>query len=1318
MIYQIIAILTFGIVLILANHWLHLPFIGVLTDPTLVFNQNKPSQGGAWPNGEDFNFGHQIMQANGADISSTHQLENFLNTHASGEIITLTLRTPEGKPQNLDVILQPFANSDRIKYLYIPFIIGLVYLISSLWVFLTRYKDAVGQIYAIFTTSVAIALVTLFDLLTTHRLAYLWVLSIALAGGSLISLSQILPQEDRLLTRFRFLRWAGFPPALVLAFFSFTVTYDFSHPLAYVPAWRLEYIFVGLSIVLFVGRMIQRYLQHPSPIVHEQARLILLGSTVSFAPIGLWFFITVLAPSNKFNPYLLLFLIFFPITIAFTILRYRWLNTDYVLTRAALYGSMLFVAVAGYGLLVTGLTLIFDSIIQVDNPYIIGGTIFIFTLLLYPLRGRMLTWIDTLFSRNRGTYQMQLQTFGRGLTKALELPEVIGLLRQSIQNTIAPLLFHIYIYDTMSGHYIASPESSAPGARPTSEIRFAINSALAFTLSNRRSAIFFDNTNTLPIALQSENARLALLGAQLYIPLPGRQHLAGWLALGPRQSGNPYARHDVDYLESLCDQAALAVERSQVVADLERRIHEMNILTRVSQGINITIAFDDMLELIYAQTSQVLATRDLRITLRDTYSDMFYHVFYLENDERLNERENRPIHLGEGLEQEVVRVRRPIVTDDYERECRSRGVLPSAQEIYSWLGVPLNAGAETIGVLSLGSRDPAVIFTNEQVNLLQAVADQAAAAIVKSRLLQEAERRTHQLTTLNEVARSLTSTLELDPLLNQILNSAVEILNCEAGSLLLVDESTGELSFEVVVGPPESANLLGQRLPPNTGLVGKTVETRQPIIVNDVRRAKDWFEKTDQQTGFQTKDLLVVPMQVKENVIGVIEVINRKDGLPFNPDDQELLAAFASQAAIAIDNARLYTQTDQTLNARVEELSVMQRIDRELNASLDVSRAMRITLDWAMRQSNANAGLVVMLEEKGLQLMTSQGYTTELAEVANGYLPVSLPILEHTIQTGQQRCLQVDETGEKNAILIGAKSQVVIPIRREGKVIGIILLESTRAEFSPNEILDFLSRLSDHAAISIANAQLYAEVQAANKAKSQFVSLVAHELKNPMTSIRGFTDLLAKGVVGPINETQVNFLSTIRSNVERMNTIVVDLNDLTKIEVGSMRLEFKTVQIEEVIDEVVNSFSQQTHEKHQKLVRELQPNLPNVWADRTRLIQILTNLVSNAYKYTPEAGQITIGGELTQANAEDPSSLKVVHLWIQDTGIGIAPEDQNKIFQQYFRTDASMDMASGTGLGLNITKSLVEMQGGRIWFESEPRKGTIFHFTTPIVETA
>jgi signal transduction histidine kinase len=279
------------------------------------------------------------------------------------------------------------------------------------------------------------------------------------------------------------------------------------------------------------------------------------------------------------------------------------------------------------------------------------------------------------------------------------------------------------------------------------------------------------------------------------------------------------------------------------------------------------------------------------------------------------------------------------------------------------------------------------------------------------------------------------------------------------------------------------------------------------------------------------------------------------------------------------------------------------------------------------------------------------------------------------------------------------------------------VLESLSGEQQPEVAFTFLSRLSDHAAIAIANAQLYGEVQAANLAKSEFVSFVAHELKNPMTSIKGYTELLAAGAVGQINEMQTNFLGTIRSNVERMSTLVSDLNDNSKIEAGRLRLEFKAVDLKDVVDEVSRSSNRQVEDKKQTLEVKLPADLPRVWADPTRLAQILTNLVNNAHKYTPEAGQITIGAE-QHVNQWDPAGApEVVHIWVRDNGIGISLEDQKKIFQKFFRSeDQKAREAPGTGLGLNITRSLIEMQGGQVWFESEFRQGTTFHFTVPVAE--
>jgi signal transduction histidine kinase/putative methionine-R-sulfoxide reductase with GAF domain len=794
--------------------------------------------------------------------------------------------------------------------------------------------------------------------------------------------------------------------------------------------------------------------------------------------------------------------------------------------------------------------------------------------------------------------------------------------------------------------------------------------------------------------------------------LPGEERPVGWLALGTPLSGSLYTPKDLDFLDNISDQSSLAISRVQTVVDLERRVQEMNALTLVSQGVNVTLVFDDILELIFAQTSQIIPSSLFHITLYNKPADYFYYAFRVDENERITSRENQPLPPSLGLGQEIIRKGRPILTQDYLRECQARNITPSVQDVYAWMGVPLNSGAETIGSLSVGIHDATVTYTPAQLNLVQAIADQTVGAIVKARLLQEAEKRAHQLSTLNEITRQLTSTLEQEPLLRNILENAVVILNCEAGSLFLMDEPTGDLIFRVTVGPV-ATNLLGQRVPAGTGIVGRAVQLRSPVIENDGQRSLNRYENTDKQTGFISRSLLAVPMQIKDRVLGVIEVINRRDGLPFVEDDQNLLTAFAGQAAVAIENARLLEQTDQDLAEKVEELQVMGRIVRELNASLEVARAMRTTLEWAMRRSNAEAGLIGMIDGDHLRLMAQQGYDEVLTPEGEAPVPLDSPIFRSAIQSGQPSQVSLVGNGTQGLLSI-AHTQIIVPIRRETQVIGLLLLEST-SDSQGN--LGFLNQLSDSAAIAIANAQLYDEVQRANLAKSDFVSFVAHELKNPMTSIKGYTELLAAGSVGQVNEMQANFLSTIRSNVERMSVLVSDLNDNAKIEANRLRLDFKPVEVGEVIDEVLRSAKRQVEDKRQTVELQLEPDLPQVWADRFRVGQVLTNLVSNAHKYTPEGGQMIVGAEATN-NQWDPGGAKrVVHLWVRDNGIGINIEDQAKIFQRFFRSD---DMKArevpGTGLGLNITKSLVEMQGGRIWFDSEFRKGTTFHFTIPVAE--
>ena len=1308
-IYQFLAVATFITALFLANWWMNSPFLGAFYEHTMVFNGVVPlGVDTSWDlRNQGVKLGDQLISVNGQAVHNTFEVQSILSSFHPGNQIRVIVRSPDGSQKTYDVTLHVFPTEDRIIYFVIPISLSLLFLVISLWIFAIRRAESAGRVFALLASSLSIGAGSLFDLYTTHSLTYIWTLSLAIAGGTLLDLALAFPQEASFITGRSYLRRTGYAVSFILCGYAYTTLFNFAHPTDYILAWRYIYIFVGLSSIAYILFNIYYSFAAPSPVIKAQARMILTGTLIAFGPITFWFLATPIKLFD-FTPYLLLPIVIFPLTLGYAILRFRFLRTDDWMRQGVIYVLLTIFIVGGYALLVSGLSLVFKAAMPASNPIWVGGLVFVIAIFLDPVRIRTQSFVDATFFRGRRAYTENVQNFAHELHGTLDLNAIGQTLRQQINSTLGPDRLHIYTYDSLNDQYAALPIEDG---RASTDIHFSSSSALAQYFVTEQLPLYLDEAS-LPESLKAEQTRLTLLGARLFVALPGHERPTGWLALGARLNNQPYTPGDLVFIENLCDQASIAIQRIQTVANLERRVQEMNALTRVSQGVNVTLTFDDVLELIYAQTAQIIPTTHLHITLYNETNHYFYYGFCVENGDRITNKENVPYPPNTGLNPEIIRRSRPILTQDYLRECQGRNLAPETEGIFAWMGVPLNAGAESIGALSVGSRDLGIAYTRGQLELLQAIADQTAGAIVKARLLQETQQRARQLATLNDVTRQLTSTLEIEPLLQNVLESAVGILNCEAGSLFLVDDQTKELVFRVTVGPV-AKDLLGQRLPAGSGIVGRAVTTRGPVIENDVKHSAGWNANTDEKTGFTTRALMAVPLQIRDNVMGVIEVINRRDGLPFVDEDQALLTAFAGQAAVALENARLFTLTDQELAARVEELSVMQRIDRELNASLEMDRAMRITLEWAMRQSAADAGLIGMIEDDKLHIVAQQGYEEHLAGFPNQLMPLNLPALKTAFESGQPQRVLLDAKGTEG-LLPGAHTQIVITIRREATVIGLVLLESTS---DTQQDIAFLNRLSDHAAIAISNAQLYDEVQRANVAKSEFVSFVAHELKNPMTSIKGYTELIAAGAVGQINEMQTNFLNTIRSNVERMSTLVSDLNDNSKIEAGRLRLDYKAVEVNDLVDEVVRSTKRQVEDKKQSINVDMPLNLPKVWGDRTRLGQVMTNLVSNANKYTPEGGTLLVGAELSENRWDLEGSKRVIHLWVKDNGIGIGPEDQQKIFQKFFRSeDQKAREAPGTGLGLNITKSLVEMQGGRIWFDSEFRKGTTFHFTVPVAE--
>ena len=1297
----------------LAHGWLTAPFLGSFVEHDRVINGDAAfsAQSLGVATQTALPIGYQLLKVDGTPIPNAAALHAVLGLHTPGDVVTLSLVAPDSTLHTQSLALIKFPTGDQWGFFFVPYVIGLIYLICAVWSFLTRRDEVIGQTFVAFAASIAVSAAGLFDFETTQRLLPFWMIAISVSGSSLFALVLQFPQIDPTLRRVPWLSTLGYAIALLPATYSLINLYLPAIPTSFDQSLQFQFFACGgLTLSALILLAIRR-IHSASPIDREQLLILLVGALIGFLPIGIWLAISPFWPGQIFSPYLLVPMVFFALAIWYTIQRYWNVQANFFYSQALVYTVLLVFITAGYVLIITGVNLLFSASLPPNSPLLMGISIFIVALAFMPLHRWLEKTINAIFFKSERAYQEQINAFASDMTHTFDLVAVNHSLRQKIEAALLPGEIHTFLHDSASDHYTAIPDETG---HVTSDLRFPAGSALTRLLSNQRKPLFINDLDALPSTLQPEKARLRLLGARVFAPLPARQGLDGWVALGSRASGDAYSIGELNFLESLCTQAALAFERAQVVANMESRVQEMNILTHIAQEINLSSALDQILDSIYAQVAQAVLADDFHILLTIPNSNELTPSFVVENGKYLLLKESSTTGIDFPLESEVMRLKTAVLTSNYGQECQLRELAVPQTPLLAWIGVPLIAGNDAIGVLSLGSRDPAVSYTENQLKLIATIADLVSGAIVKARLLEETDRHARQMATLNEVSRQLTSTLEQESLLQGIVQSAVGLLTCEAGSLFLLDEATDELVFRVATGPVAD-KLVDRRVPASYGVAGKAVRTRSPVVVNDVHASADWSPETDQYTGFVTHSLMALPFLVKEKVIGVLEMVNKQDDSSFTNDDQELLSSFAGQAAIAIENSRLYASTDQALNERVEELSVLQHIDRELNTSLDTEHAVKITLDWALRQSGSSAGLVGMVINDNLQVMASENLGDALAAFPNGMIPQNQFDLSNVIISGRTSQNILNDSSQR--LLGNAHSRVLVPIRRESNTIGIILLENAEPNLCNDETLNFLIRLSDHAAIAIANAQLYSAVQAANEAKSDFVSLVAHELKNPMTSIKGYTELLAAKTVGSINEMQAGFLGTILSNVNQMNMLVTDLNDLSKIEAGRLRLDFSAIVLKDIIDDVHRSLQHQIEEKGQTLIIEVPDQLPRLWADRSRLQQIMLNLISNAYKYTEKGGKITVAAECC-ANVWDPQGTpKVVHIWVQDNGIGIGPDEVDKVFQKFFRSeDAHARDIPGTGLGLNITRSLVEMQGGRIWFESVLYQGSTFHFTVPVAE--
>jgi len=466
-------------------------------------------------------------------------------------------------------------------------------------------------------------------------------------------------------------------------------------------------------------------------------------------------------------------------------------------------------------------------------------------------------------------------------------------------------------------------------------------------------------------------------------------------------------------------------------------------------------------------------------------------------------------------------------------------------------------------------------------------------------------------------------------------------------------------------------------------VINEVVQSGEGVVTSNAQTDTRFADQAS-VLRYSLRSILCVPLRVRDETIGIIYVDNSaKSGL-FSDSDFEMLDALAIQAAVAIENARLYTQTDEALAQRVADLETLQQIDRELNTGLDFDRVLELTLEWAVRESAANQGWIAIRsgETPVMTVVVGAGLGNSFNLDENGEVAASTPILTDTHEVFRGRTL----------------NQITMPVRREDVIIAVIGVQKENTPFLPDARPN-LHRLAEHAAVAIENTRLYRSVQAANLAKSQFISVV---------SICGYADLLRQGAAGPITDKQVQYLITIRNNVDRMEILVSDLSDISRIETGRLNITPRVVPIDDYVRETVSGLMPQFADKGHSVSLDVPNNLPKVRVDPSRLVQVLTNLLSNANKYTPEKGAIHV------SVIPSPAHVRVS---IQDNGIGISAADQADLFSQFFRSDdPTVRDQQGWGLGLHVAQRLIRLMEGEIGFESNYGKGSTFWFSLPVAE--
>jgi|GEM_PF-181361 len=777
----------------------------------------------------------------------------------------------------------------------------------------------------------------------------------------------------------------------------------------------------------------------------------------------------------------------------------------------------------------------------------------------------------------------------------------------------------------------------------------------------------------------------------IFVPFGTGTQVNGSFSLQNFERENAFSESDVRLLQTLAGSMGIALENARLFGETQRllketeqRAAELATVNTLSQALAVATELNALIELTGEQMKRTFAADIVYVALLDPQTRMIHFPYaYGEQMPTLS--------LGEGLTSQILLTGQPLlINKDIKSRRAALGVKLTGKEALSYLGVPIISNKQAIGVISVQSVHQEGQFDEDDMRLLTTLASNVGVAIEKARLYEETQRRARESAAIAEVGREISATLDLSTVLERIAVHALELLKSDTSAVYLPDEEGKR--FRAIAAVGEVANeILQDTVILGEGVIGDIAQRAVAEMLQDAYSDPRGRQIPGTSIPEVPERLMVAPLLAGEQVIGIM-AIWREGGDEFTQPELEFMTGLSRQAAIAIQNARLFSEV-QNQRKFSETL-----IDFLPDAMLVINREGRV-IAW-------NRAMEEMTGMQAKDMLGKGDY-----EYALPFYGERRPILIDLVLIPQEefeaKYAYIQRAGN---ILVG---ETYTPsLKGSGRY-----LYATAAPLhdSKGNVVGAIETIRDiterkQAEVELQNAKEAAE--AANASKSAFLAMMSHEIRTPMNAVIGMSGILLDT---ELTNEQREFAEIIRNSGDALLGIINDILDFSKIEAGKMDLENQPFDLREVVESALDLIAPRAVEKGLDIAYILESDVPPaILGDVTRLRQVLINLLGNAVKFT-EKGEVVVtvasNPGTVDAKKEHAVTLKFT---VRDTGIGIPPDRMGRLFQSFSQADSSTSRKyGGTGLGLAISKRLTGMMGGEMWAESTgiPREGSAFIFT-------